>query len=268
MRADNIHQISPSNFSARRQNISKNAIPSSTRSQYLHGRLKDRRQNRQRLLFHRRRKRNTNGCRNLVPSTQSSKQSFLLYRRLVFGQARPINRLRAHVGYSCNEAADVLAKKATQEGIPTYIPAPRNHIKNLLQKESSIRWQKEWDNVETGRGVHNVLPKVKTTPIPLQRPDIMFVTCHCPFLTYLKRFIIRSTDSCGFGNLENPLHYGTTCLQRMFTTSYHLTKPSADLEPLWWKRAMNNNNSRAKIRKLIHFIEENETLLFPKDGDN
>ncbi|GBL73819.1 hypothetical protein AVEN_230784-1 [Araneus ventricosus] len=51
--------------------------------------------------------------------------------------------IRAHVGYSGNEAADVLAKKATQEGIPTYIPAPRNHIKSLLQKESIIRWQKE-----------------------------------------------------------------------------------------------------------------------------
>ncbi|GBL87583.1 hypothetical protein AVEN_165188-1 [Araneus ventricosus] len=54
----------------------------------------------------------------------------------------------------------------------------------------------------------------------------------------------------------------------LFTTSYHLTKPSADLEPLWWKRVLNNNISRAKIRKLIHFIAENEALLFPKDSDN
>ncbi|GBM42440.1 hypothetical protein AVEN_139877-1 [Araneus ventricosus] len=127
------------------------------------------------------------------------------------------------------------------------------------------RWQKEWDNGETGRSVHNVLPKVKTTPTPWRRPEIMFVTGHGPFPTYLKRFNIRSSDSCGCGNLGNPLHYATSCL---FTTSYHLTKPSADLQPLWWKRGMNNNNSRAKIRKLIHFIAKNETLLFPKDGDN
>ncbi|GBM63019.1 hypothetical protein AVEN_143449-1 [Araneus ventricosus] len=173
--------------------------------------------------------------------------------------------IKAHVRYSVNEAADALFKKVTQEGIPTFIPAPRNHIKSLLQKESTIRWQKEWDNSETGRSVHNVLPKVKTTPNPWQRAEIMFVTAHGPFPTYLKRFNIRSSDSCGCGNLGNNLHYATSCL---FTTSYHLTKPSADLEPHWWKRVMNNNNSRAKIRKLIHFIAENETLLFPKDGDN
>ncbi|GBN12403.1 hypothetical protein AVEN_44620-1 [Araneus ventricosus] len=172
---------------------------------------------------------------------------------------------KAHVGYSGNETVDEQAKKATQKGIPTFIPAPRNHIKSLLQKESIIRWQKEWDNGETGRSVHNVLPKVKTTPTPWKRPEIMFVTGHGPFPTYFKRFNIRGSDSCGCGNLGNPLHYATGCL---FTTSYHLTKPSADLEPLWWKRVMNNNNSRAKIRKLIHFIAENETLLFPEDGDN
>ncbi|GBM52840.1 hypothetical protein AVEN_154172-2-1, partial [Araneus ventricosus] len=135
-----------------------------------------------------------------------------------------------HVGYTGNEAADVLAKKATQEGIPTYIPAPRNHIKCLLPKESIICWQKEWDSGETGRSVHNVLPKVKTTPTPWQRPGIMFVTGHGPFPTNLKRFNIRNSDSYRCGYLGNPLNYAASCL---FTTSYHLTKPSADLEPLW-----------------------------------
>ncbi|GBN72391.1 hypothetical protein AVEN_47322-1 [Araneus ventricosus] len=53
------------------------------------------------------------------------------------------------------------------------IPAPRNHIKSLLQKEFIIRWQKEWDNGETGRSGYNVLPKVKTTPTPWQRSEIM-----------------------------------------------------------------------------------------------
>ncbi|GBM84556.1 hypothetical protein AVEN_154085-1 [Araneus ventricosus] len=97
------------------------------------------------------------------------------------------------------------------------------------------------------------------------RPKIIFVLGHDPFPTYLKRFKIRNSYSCGCGNLGNPLHYATSCL---FTTSYNLTKLSADLELLWWKRVINSNNSRAKIRKLIHFIAENETIFLAKDGDN
>ncbi|GBM32638.1 hypothetical protein AVEN_89638-1 [Araneus ventricosus] len=50
--------------------------------------------------------------------------------------------IKAHVGYSGNEAADGLAKKAIQEGIPTFIPAPRNHIKSLLKKRSSSAGKK------------------------------------------------------------------------------------------------------------------------------
>ncbi|GBM62562.1 hypothetical protein AVEN_149130-1 [Araneus ventricosus] len=121
------------------------------------------------------------------------------------------------------------------------------------------------DNGETSKSVYNVLPKVKITPSPWQRPEIMFITNHDPFPTYLKRFNIRNSDSCDCGELGNPLHYATSCL---LTSSYHLTKPSAHLEPPWWKRVLNNNFSRAKIRKLIHFIAENEAILFPKDGDN
>ncbi|GBM96948.1 hypothetical protein AVEN_172539-1 [Araneus ventricosus] len=130
----------------------------------------------------------------------------------------------------------------------------------LIQKESIIRCQKEWGNLETGRRVYNVLLEVKTTPIRWERPKIMFVTHFRHILNdSTERTILRNSDSSGCGNLRNPLYYAISCL---FTTSYHLTKPSADIEPLWWKRVMNNNNSRAKIRKLVHFIAENETLFF------
>ncbi|GBL93951.1 hypothetical protein AVEN_76681-1 [Araneus ventricosus] len=167
--------------------------------------------------------------------------------------------IRAHVGYSGNEAADVLAKKATLEGSPTYIEPYQESASKRVH--AIIRWQGEWDNREAGRSVYNVLSKVKTTQNPLKRPEIIFVTPHGPFPTYLKLFKIRNSDSCGCGNPGNPLHYATSY---PFITSYHLTKPSADLEPLWWKIVMNNNYSRAKIRKLIHFIAQTKHSFLQK----
>ncbi|GBM76087.1 hypothetical protein AVEN_148226-1 [Araneus ventricosus] len=93
----------------------------------------------------------------------------------------------------------------------------------------------------------------------------MFVTGHGPFPTYLEQFNIRNSDSCGCGDLGNPLHYATSYL---LARSYHLTKPSNDPESLWWKRVQTNNISRAKIIKFILFIAENEAVFFRKDGGN
>ncbi|GBN19369.1 hypothetical protein AVEN_152271-1 [Araneus ventricosus] len=44
--------------------------------------------------------------------------------------------------------------------------------------KKSPSWQKEWDNGETGRSVRNILPEVKTTPTPWQKPELMFATGH------------------------------------------------------------------------------------------
>ncbi|GBL83346.1 hypothetical protein AVEN_110660-1 [Araneus ventricosus] len=66
----------------------------------------------------------------------------------------------------------------------------------------------------------------------------MFVTGHGPFPTYLKRFNIRNSDSCGYGNPGKAL---TLCYK---LPVYNLIPP------------------------IIHFIAENEILFFPKDGDN
>ncbi|GBL89818.1 hypothetical protein AVEN_179595-1 [Araneus ventricosus] len=102
--------------------------------------------------------------------------------------------IKAQVGHAGNEAADLLAKKATLEGITTQYPAPRSFLKKKLHAISTQLWQNEWDNGDTGRNVHLILPKVKTSPAPWQRPEIMFVTGHGPFPTYFKRFGLKTTD--------------------------------------------------------------------------
>ncbi|GBL90877.1 hypothetical protein AVEN_27986-1 [Araneus ventricosus] len=79
----------------------------------------------------------------------------------------------------------------------------------------------------------------------------MLATGHDPFPTYLKTFNLRTTYCCGCGELGSPLHFEISC---RLTSSFHLTKPSNDLEQLWWKRVLNNPLPRIKIRKLINFI--------------
>ncbi|GBL98879.1 hypothetical protein AVEN_165708-1 [Araneus ventricosus] len=162
--------------------------------------------------------------------------------------------LWAHVGYSGNEAAEVLAKKATQEGIPTYITAPRNHIKSLLQKESIICWQKEWDNAETSRSVYNALPKVKITPSPWKRPEIMFITGYIPFPTYLKRFNIRNNDSCGCGYLGNPLHYATNC--QLYLNPLDFFSWGYIKDKLYSSRMTNIEELKVRITEVISTIPQ------------
>ncbi|GBO24120.1 hypothetical protein AVEN_203731-1 [Araneus ventricosus] len=74
--------------------------------------------------------------------------------------------IKGHVGHADNEAGDLLAKKATLKGIRTQYPAHRNYLKKKLHVISTQLWQNGWDNGDTGRNVHLILPKVKTSPAP------------------------------------------------------------------------------------------------------
>ncbi|GBM11062.1 hypothetical protein AVEN_259753-1 [Araneus ventricosus] len=168
--------------------------------------------------------------------------------------------IKAHVGYAGNEAADLLAKKASSERIPTQYPAPKSFLKKKLHAISTQLWQNEWDNGETGRNFHLKLLKVKTSPATCQRPEIMLATGQGPFPIYFKRFDLRTTECCSCGELGTPLHFATSC---RLASSYHFTKPSSDLEHLWWKRVLNDTLSRIQIRKLINFMLKNEDNLFP-----
>ncbi|XP_055924650.1 uncharacterized protein LOC129956737 [Argiope bruennichi] len=167
--------------------------------------------------------------------------------------------VKAHSANAGNELVDQLAKKATIEGTPINIPLPRNQLKKHLNAIMVKRWQEEWNAGETGRSTYTILPKVKTTQTGWEREEIMFVTGHGPFPTYLHRFQLRDSSTCGCGEEGTPFHYATSC---PLTTTYHFTKPSQHLEPIWWKRITSNKTSRVKIIQLIRFLQANEDILF------
>ncbi|GBM02976.1 hypothetical protein AVEN_168700-1, partial [Araneus ventricosus] len=127
--------------------------------------------------------------------------------------------LNAHVGHKGSEAADALAKQAKSVGSPLQYPAPRSFLKNII-KDSSLRCcQEEWDKGLTGRNIHRIQPKVSFIAAPWNRKDKIFAIGHGPFPSYFKRFHIKESDSCGCGEVEDPLYYASSCT---FTTSFHL----------------------------------------------
>ncbi|KFM74537.1 hypothetical protein X975_11206, partial [Stegodyphus mimosarum] len=68
---------------------------------------------------------------------------------------RPIslNWIRGHTSIIVNEAADTEAKDATlKDMIDIYLP--RFAIKNKISKQVLIKWQKRWDEADTGRLTH------------------------------------------------------------------------------------------------------------------
>ncbi|GBM34050.1 hypothetical protein AVEN_162227-1 [Araneus ventricosus] len=51
-------------------------------------------------------------------------------------------------------------------------------------------WQDNWDNGETGRSTHDIVPRVSNKPVGWNREEIMFVTGHGPVPSYLLRCIM------------------------------------------------------------------------------
>ncbi|GBO00091.1 hypothetical protein AVEN_263803-1 [Araneus ventricosus] len=181
-------------------------------------------------------------------------------------EKRPRKKENAHAG---EEAADLLAKKSTLEGIPT--TAPRNFLKGKVHTISIQLWQNEWDNGDTGRNVHLILPKVKTSTDPWERPEIVISTGHGPFPTYLKRFSFKTNDCCGWdgSKLEEQTDFaycvfenGNLTHQWLFKlskkNSFFRTELLAIKEACIWASKNNNNvkiwsDSESGFKAVAHF---------------
>ncbi|GBM04258.1 hypothetical protein AVEN_41065-1 [Araneus ventricosus] len=90
-------------------------------------------------------------------------------------------------------------------------------------------WQMAWYDGDTVRLIHNIIPKVSLQRINWTRNEVLFLTGHWPFSSFLQRFNLDETSFCPCGRIGTPIHYVTDCL---LTASYHMTPPSQQHQPV------------------------------------
>ncbi|GBN84929.1 hypothetical protein AVEN_90179-1 [Araneus ventricosus] len=122
-----------------------------------------------------------------------------------------------------------------QEGDPFLLPKPLSYLKAEIKSAAVSIWQDNWDNGETGRSAHDIVPRVSNKPVGWNREEIMFVTGHGPFPSYLLRFNLRTRDNCSCGRKGDPMHYATKC---PFTFSWHFQTPTVSLKLQWLKNIL------------------------------
>ncbi|GBN84101.1 hypothetical protein AVEN_113925-1, partial [Araneus ventricosus] len=166
--------------------------------------------------------------------------------------------LTAHVGYLGNECAYQLAKETITKGDPFVLPKPLSYLISEIKSTAFSIWQDNWDNGETGRSTHDIMPRVSNKPVGWNREEIMFVTGHGPFPPYLHRFNLRTHDNCSYGEKGDPMHYATKC---RFTLSWHFQTPTMSLKLQWLKNILTNNLSRTRLRLLMRFICDENNLI-------
>ncbi|GBM43273.1 hypothetical protein AVEN_154592-1 [Araneus ventricosus] len=122
----------------------------------------------------------------------------------------------------------------------------------------------QWDNGNTGstqmsyNPVYKELQTVNLKPVFWTCDEILFVTGHGPFPSFLSRFHLSDSESFVCGELSDPIHYATSC---PLTRSWRIRKPSASLENLWYRRVLENPNSRKRILNMIKFIIDHENIM-------
>ncbi|GBM14810.1 hypothetical protein AVEN_255874-1 [Araneus ventricosus] len=119
--------------------------------------------------------------------------------------------LKVHVGNLDNECADQLAKEAIPKGDPFFLPKPLSYLKSEIRSAALSIRQDNFDNEETGRSTHDIVPRVSNKPVGWNREELMFVTGHGPFASNLHCFNLRTHGNCSCGEKGDPMHYATKC---------------------------------------------------------
>ncbi|GBL89422.1 hypothetical protein AVEN_225929-1 [Araneus ventricosus] len=119
------------------------------------------------------------------------------------------------------------------------LPYSGSFDQNFFSVNCFKKWQKLWNNGNIGRSVHKILKTVHLKPAFWTLEEILFVTGHGPFPSFLNSFHLSDNDSCTCGEVGDPIHYATAC---PLTLSWHIRKPSTSLESLWYQGVLENPN--------------------------
>ncbi|GBN66811.1 hypothetical protein AVEN_109198-1 [Araneus ventricosus] len=157
-----------------------------------------------------------------------------------------------------NECADQLTKEAITKGDPFFLPKPLSYLKAEIKSAALSIWRDNWDNRETGRSTHDIVPRVSNKPVGWNREELMIVTGHGPFPSYLHRFNLRTRDNCSCGEKGVPKHCTTKC---RFTLSWHFQIPTVSFKLQWLKNIFTNYLSRTRLRLLMRFICDENNLI-------
>ncbi|GBL92149.1 hypothetical protein AVEN_91497-1 [Araneus ventricosus] len=148
--------------------------------------------------------------------------------------------------------ADQLAKDAITTGDPFFLPKPLSYLKSEIRSAALSISQDNWDNGEIGRSTHDIVPTVSNKPLGWNREELMFVTGHGPFPSYLHRFNLRTHDNRSCGGKE---------IQCTMPQNVGLPFPGISKLLQWMKNILTNNLSRTRLRLLMRFICDENNLI-------
>ena len=114
--------------------------------------------------------------------------------------------LKAHVGHTYNERADVLAKEATQLGaVDIQLKLTKAQAKKRLSNAAIAIWQQRWTDGAVGRTTYEVFPRVRLKRIQGDFYVNQVLTGHGVFGDYQEYFHPGSDSSCFCGSQDSSM---------------------------------------------------------------
>ncbi|GBN09596.1 hypothetical protein AVEN_178732-1, partial [Araneus ventricosus] len=144
--------------------------------------------------------------------------------------------MKAHAGIPGNELADQLAKEASVDGDPLFLPVPYTFFKKFIKSYILENWQRHWDVSKSGVRVREFVPSVDMSLLTHNRFFLFFISGHSPFPAYLFRFNIFDSPNCICDGLGDADHFAFDCPH---TSSFHFTRPAVPNESAWFSRCGN-----------------------------